>query len=189
VEIELRFELSEDEFNAFGRSFDWSAATRVCDLTLGPTGADSMQTAGWVVRVRQQGGQARMEYKAPRDEAWSAWLEYGTDVGDFRETVRILAATGLRAGLVVDRSRRTARDGRITLSLDDVRGLGHFIEIAAEADDPDDPRARAALVATQTRLGLTNRPSARPYGELLLSRLEEPAFRATHNELVAALTA
>jgi len=189
VEIELRFELSREEFDSFRQEWDWSAPTRVCDLTLGPSGATSMQIDGWVVRVRQQGAQARLEYKAPRDPAWSAWLEYGTEVGDFRETVRILSATGLRAGLVVDRSRRTAHDGLITLALDDVRGLGHFIEIAAEADDPADPTAHSAIAATQARLGLTGRPTARPYGELLLARLQEPDFQARHAQLLAALTA
>jgi predicted adenylyl cyclase CyaB len=189
VEIEFRFELTDDEFLSYQRELDWSAATRVCDLTLGPSGATSMQVDGWVVRVRQQGAQARMEYKAPAAPDWSAWCEYSTEVGDFRETVRILSATGLRAGLVVDRTRRTAQDGPITLSLDDVRGLGHFIELAAEADTAEDPAARTAIASTQHRLGLTGRPTARPYGEILLSRLEEPAVHAAHAELLATLIA
>jgi predicted adenylyl cyclase CyaB len=189
VEIELRFELTAEEFRGYQQEWDWSPETRVRDLTLGPSGAASMQIDGWVVRVRQQGAQARLEYKAPRDAAWSAWLEYSTEVGDFRETVRILSATGLQAGLVLDRTRRTAQDGPVMLALDDVRGLGHFIEIAAESDAPDDPVARAAIATTQARLGLTGRPAARPYGELLLRRLQEPDFQTAHSELLAALIA
>lgn len=51
MELELRFRLSEQEFRRFERQFDWSVEKRVFDLTLGPSGATSMQTHGWVLEA------------------------------------------------------------------------------------------------------------------------------------------
>jgi hypothetical protein len=72
MEFELRYRLDEEETAALEERLSWSPAVRVCDLTLGPSGATSMQTDGWVVRLRQSGAKTRMEYKAPKNAEWSA---------------------------------------------------------------------------------------------------------------------
>ncbi|MFI7430582.1 CYTH domain-containing protein [Micromonospora sp. NPDC049836] len=168
--------------------FDWSPPMRVCDLTLGPSGATSMQTHGWVIRLRQTPGRTRLEYKAPTNSDWSAWMEIGTDVADFSATAEILRLAGLQVGLLLDRVRRTATDGSVTLSLDDVKGLGQFVEIEVEADGPDDRVAHGELERIRGELGLLGREAARPYGELLLNRLEsEPDFRLKHEQMIKAV--
>lgn len=188
MELEFRFRLSDDEFAHGLNRFDWSPPLRVCDLTLGPSGATSMQTHGWVIRLRQTPGRTRMEYKAPTNSDWSAWMEIGTDVGDFGATAEILRLAGLQFGLLLDRVRRTATDGPVTLSLDDVKGLGRFIEIEVEADGPGDRDAHRELERVRTDLGLLGRETARPYGEILLKRLEsEPDFRAEHEQMIKAV--
>ncbi|MET9270540.1 CYTH domain-containing protein [Kribbella sp. NPDC003557] len=188
MELELRFEISAELYHRLEQERDWSPAEQVCDLTLGPTGATSMQTDGFVVRLRRTAGNVRMEYKKPQNADWSAWTEYGTEVGSFSETVKILKALGLQAGLVLDRTRRTARHGHLTLSLDDVRGLGRFLEIEAEVDRAEDESAAAEIAHERELLGLQNHPSARPYGELLLMRLEtEPGFREKHERQIAEM--
>jgi len=126
-----------------------------------------------------------MEYKAPRNAEWSAWVEYGTSVGSFAETARILLATGLKAGLLLDRSRRVASCGSAVLSLDDVRGLGRFIEIEVEVDTSDDAQALKAIKEAQHSLGLQDKSAERPYGEIMLGRLNSDApFQAEHDNLI-----
>ncbi|GAB3967437.1 class IV adenylate cyclase [Plantactinospora veratri] len=185
MELEFRFRLSGDEFARCVEKFDWSPPMRVCDLTLGPSGATSMQTHGWVIRLRQTPGRTRMEYKAPTNPDWSAWKEIGTDVADFGVTAEILRLAGLQVGLLLDRVRRVATDGPVTLSLDDVKGLGQFVEIEVEADGPDDRDAHRELERVRADLGLLGRDTARPYGEILLNRLEsEPDFRLEHEQMI-----
>lgn len=188
MELELRFEISAELYEKFVSQLDWSPAERVCDLTLGPSGATSMQTDGWVVRLRRTDQQVRLEYKAPQNAEWSAWTEYGTDVGSFSDTVKILRALGLQAGLVLDRVRRTTRHGHLTLSLDDVRGLGRFLEIEAESSDAEDLEAAAEIAREREVLGLRDYPEARPYGELMLKRFQsEPEFRRSHDQMLAEM--
>jgi predicted adenylyl cyclase CyaB len=185
MEFELRYRLDEEETAALEERLSWSPAVRVCDLTLGPSGATSMQTDGWVVRLRQSGAKTRMEYKAPKNAEWSAWVEYGTDVGDMAETIRILTAVGLRPGLLLDRTRRTATYGPATLSLDNLRGLGTFVEIEIETDGQGLDAGRTLLESIRSDLGIPERPSQRPYGELMLGLLErDEVFRKAHDEMI-----
>lgn len=195
VEVERRYRLSDEEWRRLLQRYDWSAMKRVCDLTLGPSGATSMQTDGWIVRLRDTGGEVRLEYKAPRDSDWSSWIEYGTSVGSFREALKIMTAIGLKPGLFLDRTRRMARVEGAALSLDDVVGLGRFIEIEVEAVGPDDSGilsksgarlgALAGIERLRRSLGLAERTHERPYGELLLDRIRSDAqFGQEHDALV-----
>jgi len=185
MEVERRFRVSEQEYQSLVNRLDWSPADRVCDLTFGPTGATSMQTDGWVVRLRRTGSGTRMENKAPRNAEWSAWVEYGTSVGSFAETARILLATGLRAGLLLDRTRRVSSSGDATLSLDHVLGLGRFIEIEVEVATTEDAQALKAIKKVQQSLGLLDKSAERPYGEMMLGRLNsDAAFQAEHDDLI-----
>jgi predicted adenylyl cyclase CyaB len=187
MEVERRFKVSKQEYDALLTRIEWSTPDRVCDLTFGPSGPTSMQTHGWVVRLRQTSAGTRMEYKAPRNAEWSAWTEYSTSVGSFPETIRILAAIGLQTGLLLDRTRRVATLQSATLSLDDVLGLGLFIEIEVEAGGDDEEQALKAIEEIRESLGLESNPD-RPYGEILLARLTtDAAFRDEHERLIADL--
>lgn len=188
MEVERRFRVSREEYDHLLAKIDWSASDRVCDLTFGPSGATSMQTHGWVVRLRQASSGTRMEYKAPRNAEWSAWTEYSTSVGSFSETLKILSATGLQTGLLLDRTRRVATHEGATLSLDDVLGLGMFIEIEVTVNGPDDAQALKEIERVQESLGMDGKSPERPYGEILLGRLtSDAAFREEHGRLIEGL--
>lgn len=185
VEIEQRFKITTEEYDDIVARFDWTAGTRVCDLTFGPSGATSMQTHGWVIRLRQTDDSVRMEYKSPANEEWSAWVEYSITVDDFGHAAKILQSAGLQPGLLLDRVRRTASSDGISLSLDDVRGLGKFIEIEVRTQSASDSEAHEAIARMRDELNLPEGSAARPYGELLLHRLaDDPELR---NELDSAI--
>jgi predicted adenylyl cyclase CyaB len=146
-----------------------------------------MQNDGWVIRLRQIGTTCRMEYKAPANDEWTAWIEYGTEVENIHQATKILTEIGLRPGLVLDRTRRTTQHGLATLALDFVKGLGHFIEVETESNDAQNTGPYDLIRATIEDLGLTGRPVERPYGELALTRLaEDPNFRETQTQLIRA---
>jgi predicted adenylyl cyclase CyaB len=187
-EIELRFALSADEHARFRSLLPWGPEKRVVDLTLGPDGARSMQLHGWVVRLRRSDDSVRLEFKERRDGDWSSWTEYGTEVGDFADTVRILTAIGLRPGLLLERVRRTAVEQPVTYSLDDVRGLGHFLEIEVAAEDGCEAEARELIEQARERLELGSRKAERPYGELMLRALDDdPDARADSDRAIREL--
>lgn len=188
IEVERRFLLSQQEFESIEAMFDWGPARRVVDLTLGFSGPTSLQTHGWIVRLRRADAGIRLEFKAPRSTDLSSWVEYGTEVSNFPEAARILTAIGLEPGLLLDRVRRSAVDSPVTYSLDDVRGLGLFLEIEVEAEAGREAEADRAIAAARRRLPLAARASARPYGELMLHRLEaEPEVRAEHERAIKEL--
>lgn len=174
-EIELRFALSAAEYAQYRSLLPWGPEERVVDLTLGLSGATSMQTHGWVVRLRCIGESVRLEFKEPASSDWSSWTEYGTEVGDFGNTVRILTGMGLRPGLLLDRVRMTAVDLPVTYSLDEVRGLGHFIELEIASDNQCEVDARRVLEHARAQLSLSDRETERPYGELMLRALQDDA--------------
>jgi hypothetical protein len=51
MELEYRFELAEAEFKELAQGTDWEVSS-VTDLTMGLSGATSMQTDHWIVRLR-----------------------------------------------------------------------------------------------------------------------------------------
>jgi predicted adenylyl cyclase CyaB len=187
MELEYRFELAEAEFKELAQRMDWEVSS-VTDLTMGPSGATSMQTDHWIVRLRNSDDRVRMEYKAPANSDWSAWVEYGIEIDDLCEAVRLLRAIGLRPGLLIDRVRRTTRNGVVTCSLDDVAGLGYFIELEVDVTETEEREGLALLESTRQEFGLAKRRSERPYGELMLQRIElDEAFREQQNKLIEDL--
>jgi predicted adenylyl cyclase CyaB len=187
MELEYRFELAETEFKELAQGMDW-AVSSVTDLTMGPSGATSMQTDHWIVRLRNRDNKVRMEYKAPANSDWSAWVEYGIEIDDLPEAVRLLRAIGLRPGLLIDRVRRTSRNGAVTCSLDDVVGLGYFIELEVDVTETEEREGWALLESTREQFGLAERPTERPYGELMLERIGlDEAFREQQNKLIEDL--
>lgn len=185
MELEKRYSLSEGEYCLLLGQFQWSQPERVCDLTLGMSGPTSMQTHGWVVRLRCTDADTKMEYKAPINPEWTAWSEFSTTVGSFGQCVSILQAIGLKPGLLLDRTRRMAREDGVTLSLDDVKGLGYFVEVEVEAAEASDARALRLIGSMCERLRLAGKPEAKPYGEILLGRMaSDSQLQLRHEALV-----
>jgi predicted adenylyl cyclase CyaB len=187
-EFELRFALSAEEYGRIQFELPWGPRTRVVDLTLGLSGATSMQTHGWVVRLRRYDAKVRLEFKGCRGPDWSSWTEHGTEVSDFSSAVNILTSIGLQPGLLLDRVRMSAIQDGVTYSLDDVRGLGSFIEIEVCLDDGNEADARRMVEQAQRRLSLGTRAAARPYGEQMLQFLNsDPEARTASDEAIREL--
>ena len=81
------------------------------------------------LRIREEKNkrQVFLEYHVPIN-AFKA-KEFETSLGDAKIGRVILEKLGYRVGLVVDKKREKYRMGKINIDLDQLRGLGNFIEV------------------------------------------------------------
>jgi hypothetical protein len=74
------------------------------------------------------------------------------------------------------------------LSLDQLPGLGNFIEIEGKGNEVDEEAVLARIDSLRHQLRIEPGQESRPYSELMLHRLEsEPEFREEHAQLVQRL--
>lgn len=115
-------------------------------------------------------------YKGPKlDRVSNARTEYETGVSNGETAQKLLEALGYRPLAVVDKIRQTCRREDVTLCLDEVAGLGQFLEL--EILVPGEEQREAAvsrLLALLEELGISrDRLSRRSYLELLAEKQRE----------------
>lgn len=91
------------------------------------------------------------------DERGARWSTYQRIPVDPAQVASLLAALTATLGCrgVVDKQRTIAIIGRTRIHLDQVAGLGRFIELETVAGDEDDPLAAGELAAVASSLGMT----------------------------------
>ena len=130
------------------------------------------------LRIRSMGGKSFATYKGPKLDASTKTrreLELPLDSSDAdgKQFAELLAALGFESVAVVRKHRRTFHiewNGRVVEgALDDVDGVGSFVELELQADEAelDEARTTIAAIADDLNLGPSER---RSYLELLLTR-------------------
>lgn len=130
------------------------------------------------LRLRREGEANQITYKGPKLEADSKTrreLELTLPAGApaLAQFGQLLEALGFRPVATVHKTRRTARldwEGRdVEISLDEVEGVGTFVELELTADETERPNAEQCLrsLAAELQLGESER---RSYLELLLAQ-------------------
>ncbi|HKS45315.1 MAG TPA: CYTH domain-containing protein [Amycolatopsis sp.] len=156
--------MSDDVYRRILTAFGWSHPVEQRDVMLGPDGPASMTTVGWVVRLRIEEGDCRMQYKGKlSNEAEHLEAEVGVD--SVHGAAELLSLMGLRLGLVIKRARRSVDVAGARLALDDVTTLGRFLEIEAIGGQDLDPTADLVQ-----QFGLSE--ECGPYGDLILKGIE-----------------
>lgn len=134
------------------------------------------------LRIRRVGNENFVTYKGPKVDAVTKTRREielplpGGDAGahDFAE---LLAALGFRPVAEVRKRRRRAlvswRGRQVEVALDEVEGLGSFVELELESNDAGLAEARECIASLASRLGLAG-SERRSYLELLLARRDEP---------------
>jgi adenylate cyclase class 2 len=111
-----------------------------------------LAAADEALRVRREGDAWELTYKGPRQEgAGKARIEQSVRTG--ADPTPIFLALGFTEGPVVRKDRRTAAWDGVTLALDEVEGLGTFLEIEVLTEG-DVAAARRKVEAAARRLGL-----------------------------------
>lgn len=129
------------------------------------------------VRIRQVGESNWLTYKGPRTDAHTKTrreIEVPLAAGSaaFEAARNWLEVLGFRPVRQVHKKRRVyeleRNSRRIHVSLDDVPGLGEFVELEILATEGDFPAAKAELLQLAAELQLT-RQERRSYLEMVLS--------------------
>ena len=113
---------------------------------------------------------------AKTDRRSNTRLEYETALGEGKTARAILLALGFSPVLTVSKHRRTFRRGDVTACLDQVEGLGSFLELEhLLQDESGRDSAVDELLALLGRLGVERQSlERRSYLELLLTARMRP---------------
>ena len=177
-EVELKF--SVPDLPAFST---WLAELKVVvdhpadetDLYFAHPARDFAKTDE-ALRLRRKGDANYITYKGPKIDAATKTrreIELPLGPGDeaFQSWKALLEAVGFRPVAEVHKSRRKAAipwQGRtVEASLDDVQGVGTFVEFELVVDEPEVDAARSCIISLAQSFGLT-KGERRSYLEMLL---------------------
>ena len=107
------------------------------------------------LRLRTAGGRHYFTLKQPVSNA-QARAEHETEVADRDAMHHAALRMGFRPTVRIAKTRRTAMIGGRSLCVDDLEGIGGFMEVEQMVPDDADPRAtQAELAAFVDSLGVT----------------------------------
>jgi len=171
IEVEVKVRASHDEVE---ESLDALSAEHVTekiqeDTYFAAPHRDFARTDE-ALRVRREDGEAFVTYKGPKlDKETKTREEHETHVGSGEKARAVFVSLGFEEFGKVRKHRRVYELDGATVTLDDVDGLGEFVEIELEAEgDAETDEARARILEILERLGLDPDASVRDsYLELL----------------------
>lgn len=127
------------------------------------------------LRLRRAGARTELTYKGPKlDRETKARREVTVDVGDYEAARALFLALGFRIVADVRKTRSCHPFAGFEASLDEVAGLGTFVELERalpEGAELEPARAEARAALARLGLGATER---RSYLELLLEKGSAP---------------
>jgi len=124
------------------------------------------------LRLRFQDEQVSLNYKLwhpLRSPAKTHCDEFETFVSDGEAMLRTLNALGYRELVVVAKRREEWELGNVLIAIDEVDGLGNFIELEYVGEGISVAEAHSQLTATVEALGLDLGPSHEGYPHQLLA--------------------
>jgi len=140
--------------------------------------ARNFKETGEALRLRREGSTVHVTYKGPVvDRAVKARREIelplGNEVRTFSQWQELFWILGFEPVFTVEKTRETwllpTPNGQITVVLDDVHGLGQFIELELLAEESTREAARDTLLQLAAAWNLTQ-PERRSYLEQLLQK-------------------
>ncbi len=179
MEVEQKFPVAD--FIAVRAGLDrlgaeWSGSKTEIDVYYRHPARDFAATDE-ALRLRRAGEANSMTYKGPKIDRTTKTrqeidLPLPPGIGGYKPWSELLAALGFTPVAEVRKQRvkaHVAWQGRsVELSLDDVDGIGTFVELELVVDDADVEAAKACIAALAERLGLAA-TERRSYLELLLA--------------------
>ena len=104
------------------------------------------------IRIKEEG--ARLTYKGPKlDQTTKSRLERTVKIDDPQQMEQILSALGFVLSAEVRKKRAKYSYEDVVLALDEVEGLGSFVEVEAEGEG-DYEEQRRKVLSTMSKLGL-----------------------------------
>lgn len=124
------------------------------------------------LRLRNEGGQIFLTYKGKKlDPLSKTRKEVDVEVADFSKMEDILLSLGYKKTLQVHKMRELYHLEGALVCMDNVNGLGEFVELETlAADEGDIPQRRDFLIRTLRRLGVSGELIRESYLEMLLAK-------------------
>jgi adenylate cyclase class 2 len=130
------------------------------------------------LRIREEEGRAILTYKGPKvDTETKTREELEVTLVDHKAMGTLLLRLGFEPVAVVEKHRRGFRLGELEVDVDEVKGLGHFLEVESKGEGALEEE-RGRVLGLLRELGL-ERTERRSYLELLLQR-GGPEARSPH---------
>lgn len=124
------------------------------------------------VRVRDD-GIYELTYKGPKIGCVGKVREELTvQIRDIETLTKILERLGFREFMRVKKLRETYSNGETTISIDDVEGLGVFVEIERKCEGVEVENVLSKIEELFLMLGISGRGIRKSYLELLLEKLK-----------------
>lgn len=119
------------------------------------------------LRLRTVNGRHYFTLKQPEDNA-QACLEYETQVADRQAMHHVAIRMGYRPTVRITKTRQVATLDGCSLCVDDVEGIGGFLELERMVPDHADAQAvQADLAAFVSSLGVATTQTAQTYDSLV----------------------
>lgn len=164
VEKEVRFLIdAEKKEEILKQCIEVGEEKRVVDITIGKDGFNSLSNYGYIIRIRNKNGKTTLEVKKRTDT--NEWEEYGTEINDVPNTLKMFELMGYVPYLLIDRKRISAKYGDLILEFDDVDLLGEYLEIEYQESDYN------KVVELITKFNIENNPE-KLYGDIFKEKVE-----------------
>jgi adenylate cyclase, class 2 len=196
-EVEVKFEVADPTavliaLRAHG--IDLGEAVFQDDQAFAPVGwsfGDSKLGVSFL-RLRTVNGRHWFAVKQPGANAQDC-LEYESEVADRPQMHQAILHMGYRATVRVAKTRRLGRHGEVSLCLDELDGVGTFLELERMVPaDESTAGVQEGLAAFVAALGIDARRTAETYDALVRAAQERvggvPASRASTDEVSTAAT-
>jgi len=168
VEVKVQAKLSDEELvsRLIGAGFVKKCSERQLDIYLNHPCRDFKDTDE-ALRIRLTEGEVSLCYKGPRMPGKAKMrVEIEVKIGDLEKMYRILRALGFYEVARVEKQREVYERGGVSIALDEVKGLGRFIEIEGGSEE--------AVLRVAEELGLRREDFVdATYLEMVLSKLEK----------------
>jgi len=125
------------------------------------------------LRIRVEDGRSVLTYKGPKmDKVSKTRKEVETEIKDIDGMGNILSSLGFFPVATVSKKRKNFRVGDFFISLDEVRDLGHFIEVEIGVKDPRNFQEKVeSIFKFMGKLGINRESSIRKsYLEMILEK-------------------
>lgn len=125
------------------------------------------------LRIRVEDGRSVLTYKGPKmDKVSKTRKEVETEINDIDGMGNILSSLGFIPVATVSKKRKSFRVGDFFISLDEVRNLGHFIEVEIGAKDSRNYQEKVeSIFKFMGKLGIARESSIRKsYLEMILEK-------------------
>lgn len=160
-ELEIKIEVSLDIFIKLEKEISTKgeklAEKTQEDIYYSPSDESFYDHGDKCLRIRKEEKEIYLSYKQIYHERLNDRFidEYETKIGDFDSMDQILSALKFRRDIVVKKHRKEFAYGdKFLIALDEVEGLGHFIEIENKNEGKSIEQRNKELVQLAISLGL-----------------------------------